>query len=226
MKVLVVEDDRDLSQLLQKQLEKNHFAVDVVHNGEDGIFQASEIPYDCIILDINLPDIDGFTVCQTLRDQKIKIPILMLTARDAITDRVKGLNLGADDYVSKPVDTQELVARVRALIRRNNKEELPVLQIADLQINPQTREVSRGGIAISLNPKEYSVLEYLAFHYDEVVTRSMIMEHVWGSDFESLSNVVDVYIRYLRIKIDTRGLPPLIHTIRGGGYRLSGKKLV
>lgn len=224
MKVLLVEDDVELSKLLSGHLKAAGFAVDVVGSGEDGIFEASEFAYDCLILDVNLPDIDGFEVLKKLRRQKITTPVLMLTARSGIDDRVAGLNLGADDYVGKPVDSAELIARIKALIRRSGKETLPLLEVGDLVVDPQAHLVKRGKKTIDLNAKEFAVLEYLAYHSNEVVTRTMIMEHVWGSDFETLSNVVDVYIRYLRQKIDTKGNPPLIHTIRGKGYILSDQR--
>jgi DNA-binding response OmpR family regulator len=223
MKLLLIEDDIHLSALVKTQLSQAGYALDAVTNGEEGIYQASELEYDCIVLDINLPDMTGFDVCKQLRSSQITTPILMLTARNALEDRVEGLNLGADDYVSKPVDSLELIARVKALIRRNQKNPLPVINVADLVIDQSAHAVKRDGQTIELNSKEFAVLEYLALHYDEVVTRTMIMEHVWGSDFETLSNVVDVYIRYLRKKIDLPGMAPLIHTVRGYGYSLGNK---
>jgi DNA-binding response OmpR family regulator len=224
MKVLLIEDDHKLSDLMKAQIVKQGIAVDTVFTGEDGLFLASENNYDCLILDINLPDISGFEVCKQLRAQKVITPILIITARDAVSDRIKGLDLGADDYVTKPIDAGELLARIRALIRRSSKEPLPLLTVADLTIDPAKQLVKRGDKQIDLNPKEFAVLEFLARHSDEIVTRSMIMDHVWGSDFETLSNVVDVYIRYLRRKIDNTGKKILIHTIRGGGYSLSDKR--
>ncbi len=221
MKILVVEDDVTLSSHIKKSLKKEAFAVDVVATQEDGIFQSLEFEYDCIVLDLNLPDGNGLEICRALRTKNNKVPILILTARDALTDKVMGLNLGADEYVTKPIDTLELVARIRALIRRNSKDPSPILHIADLQIDPKTRRVKRGNIDIELPSKEYAILEFLAHHSDEVVTRSMLMDHVWGSDFETFSNVVDVYIRNLRTKIDRNFSKKLIHTIRGGGYVLS-----
>ena len=192
--------------------------------GEEGIFQATSESFDCIILDVNLPDMNGFDVCKSIRDKQNNIPILMLTARNDIEDRVQGLNIGADDYVSKPIDSMELVARIRALIRRNNKNIQSIQHVGDLFIDTTAHLVSRGEKPIELNSKEFAVLEFLAAHADEVVTRTMIMEHVWGSDFETFSNVVDVYIRYLRIKIDKPDMKPLIHTVRGHGYILSNKR--
>lgn len=176
------------------------------------------------MLDINLPDGNGFEICEKVRKQENTTPIIIMTARDAVSDKIKGLDLGADDYVLKPVDSLELIARVKALIRRNSKKPLPVLTIGDLEINTQTRRVIRAGTEIELPSKEFAVLELLARHSDEVVTRSMLMEHIWGSDFETFSNVVDVYIRNLRRKIDAGSQKKLIHTIRGGGYSLSDKR--
>ena len=221
MKVLLVEDDQTLARNLHTALEHVGFAVDTAHTAVDGLFQATEYGYDCIVLDIMLPDGNGFDVCAQLRKRKNKTPIVMMTVRDGIEDRVRGLDTGADDYVSKPVDSRELVARVRALIRRNSKEPLPILRVGDITINPQTHRVVRKHVPITFSAKEFAVLEFLARHSDEVVSRSMIMEHVWGSDFETFSNVVDVYIRNLRRKIDVQGKKRMIHTIRGGGYSFS-----
>lgn len=224
MKLLLIEDDIALASLVKKQLTSEGFAVDTVTTGDEGIFEAGTGAYDCIILDVNLPDKSGFDVCQQLRNQGTTTPIVMLTARNALEDRINGLNIGADDYIAKPVDSLELVARVRALIRRTSKQTSSVQQIGDLVIDTSKHMVTRNTETIELNPKEFAVLEYLAYHVDEVVTRTMIMEHVWGSDFETLSNVVDVYIRYLRAKIDKPGSKPLIHTIRGHGYVLSDQR--
>lgn len=224
MKILIIEDDLVLLNTTKDQLEKAGFGVDTASSAEDGLFQTEVNQYDAIVLDINLPDGNGFEICKKLREQHITTPILIMTARDGVDDRVKGLNLGADDYVLKPVDSQELIARVKALIRRNSKTPLPILKVSDLEINPQTQRVERAGKEIILPVKEFAVLELLARHSDEVVTRTMIMEHVWGSDFETFSNVVDVYIKNLRKKIDITGSKKLIHTIRGGGYSLSDKR--
>ncbi len=224
MKILIVEDDRQLAAHVRKSLERESFAVDTSTTVEDGLFRATEFEYDGLILDLNLPDGNGFDICKKLRTMHITTPILMLTARDALSDKILGLDLGADEYVTKPIDSQELLARVRALIRRNSKEPLPILAVGDLTIDPKTRRVRRNTTTIDLPSKEYAVLEFLVRHSDEVVTRSMIMEHVWGSDFETFSNVVDVYIKNLRKKIDMEGQKKLIHTIRGGGYVLSNTR--
>ena len=224
MKVLLVEDDTTLLETTQTQLTKAGFGVDVAKTAEEAYYQLEVNQYDCIVLDINLPDGSGFEICQKIRRDQNTTPILVMTARDSLSDKVKGLDLGADDYVLKPIDAQELIARVKALIRRNSKNPVPILAVGDLEIDPQTQRVTRAGEEIPLAVKEFAVLEFLARHSDEVVTRSMLMEHVWGSDFESFSNVVDVYIRNLRKKLDTTGRDKLIHTIRGGGYSLSNKR--
>ena len=226
MKILLIEDDQQLANQLAKQLKKATLAVDVCGTIENGLIQATEFSqeYDCIVLDINLPDGNGFDFCSQLREQKIMIPIIMMTARDSLTDKIKGLDLGADDYVTKPVDFTELLARIRAIIRRNSKDPSPIIKIGDLTINPQTHRVSRGLRKIGMSSKEFAVLEFLAYHHDEVVTRTMIMEHVWGSDFETFSNVIDVYIKNIRKKIDIKNHKKLLHTIRGSGYSLSNKR--
>lgn len=224
MKVLIVEDDRSLLALTRTQFEKAGFGVDVAATAEAGLNLLEMNHYDCVVLDINLPDGNGFEMCAQIRASENTTPIIIMTARDAVSDKIKGLDLGADDYVLKPVDSQELIARVKALIRRNSKNPLPLLTVGDLEVDPQTRRVTRGGKNIVLPSKEFSVLELLARHSDEVVTRAMLMEHVWGSDFETFSNVVDVYIRNLRRKIDTKGKQKLLHTIRGGGYSLSDSR--
>ncbi len=224
MKILIIEDDRNLRENTKTQFERAGFGVDVAPTAEEGLNLLEINEYDSVVLDINLPDGNGFEICDKIRKQENTTPIIIVTARDAISDKIKGLDLGADDYVLKPVDSQELIARVKALIRRNSKNPLPLLTIINLQIDTQARRVTRGGLEIELPSKEFAVLELLARHSDEVVTRSMLMEHIWGSDFETFSNVVDVYIRNLRRKIDMPGSKKLIHTIRGGGYSLSGKR--
>lgn len=224
MKILIIEDDQSLLENTQTQFAKAGFGVDIAATAEEGLSLLEVNEYDSIVLDINLPDGNGFEICEKVRKQENTTPIIIMTARDAVSDKIKGLDLGADDYVLKPVDSQELIARVKALIRRNSKKPLPVLTIGDLEIDTQTRRVVRAGQEIDLPSKEFAVLELLARHSDEVVTRSMLMEHIWGSDFETFSNVVDVYIRNLRRKVDTEGKKKLIHTIRGGGYSLSDNR--
>lgn len=224
MRILIIEDDQSLLENTQSQLTKAGFGVDIAATAEEGLLLLDVNEYDSIVLDINLPDGNGFEICEVVRKQENTTPIIIMTARDAVSDKIKGLDLGADDYVLKPVDSQELIARVKALIRRNSKKPLPVLTIGDLEVDTQTRRVTRAGKEIDLPSKEFAVLELLARHSDEVVTRSMLMEHIWGSDFETFSNVIDVYIRNLRRKIDLKGSSKLFHTIRGGGYSLSDKR--
>lgn len=224
MKILIIEDDQSLLHNTQTQFVKAGFGVDMAESAEEGLYQLEVNEYDCVVLDINLPDGSGFEVCQKIRQRENTTPVIIMTARDAVSDKIKGLDLGADDYVLKPVDSLELIARVKALIRRNSKKPLPVLIVGDLEVDTQARRIKRSGKEIDLPSKEFAVLELLARHSDEVVTRSMLMEHIWGSDFETFSNVVDVYIRNLRRKIDGAGQQKLIHTIRGGGYSLSDKR--
>lgn len=226
MKIFILEDDQQLNQNLSLLFKRQGFAVDAFLTFNDGWRQIEEFwrEYDCIILDVNLPDGNGFSFCEQLRQQQIKTPVIIMTARQHVKDKIHGLNLGADDYVTKPIDFEELLARVRAVIRRSNKNPLPTFTIKDLKINPQTQRVTRKNKSIKLTSKEFAILELMARHDDEVITRTMIMEHVWGSDFETLSNVIDVYIKNLRAKIDRGHKQKLIHTIRGSGYRLSAKK--
>lgn len=220
MRILVVDDDRRLCAVIRRGLLEEAYAVDLAYDGEDGEYLAEVNPYDLIILDIMLPVKDGIEVCRELRAKKITTPILMLTAKDAVEDRVKGLDTGADDYLVKPFAFSELLARVRALLRREGTSKSPELRVGDLVLNTLTRQVNRGQRPIELTTKEYVILEYLMRHPKVVVTRTMIEEHAWDYDFDSLSNLVDVYIRRLRRKLDTEGEDSLIQTVRGAGYRL------
>ena len=220
MRILVVDDDRRLCAVIRRGLLEESYAVDLAYDGEDGEYLAEVNPYDLIILDIMLPVKDGIEVCRELRAKKISTPILMLTAKDAVEDRVKGLDTGADDYLVKPFAFSELLARVRALLRREGTSKSPELRVGDLVLNTLTRQVNRGQRPIELTTKEYVILEYLMRHPKVVVTRTMIEEHAWDYDFDSLSNLVDVYIRRLRRKLDTEGEDSLIQTVRGAGYRL------
>lgn len=220
MRILVVDDDRRLCAVIRRGLLEEAYAVDLAYDGEDGEYLAEVNPYDLIILDIMLPVKDGIAVCRELRAKKISTPILMLTAKDAVEDRVKGLDTGADDYLVKPFAFSELLARVRALLRREGMSKSPELCVGDLVLNTLTRQVNRGKRPIELTTKEYVILEYLIRHPKVVVTRTMIEEHAWDYDFDSLSNLVDVYIRRLRRKLDTEGEDSLIQTVRGAGYRL------
>ena len=220
MRILVVDDDRRLCTVIKRGLLEEAYAVDLASDGEEGEYLAEVNPYDLIILDIMLPNKDGIQVCHELRAKKVNTPILMLTAKDTVEDRVKGLDTGADDYLVKPFAFSELLARVRALLRREGMLKSPELRVGDLILNTLTRQVWRGQRPIELTTKEYVILEYLMRHPNVVVTRTMIEEHAWDYDFDSLSNLVDVYIRRLRRKIDDEKDDGLIQTVRGAGYRL------
>jgi DNA-binding response OmpR family regulator len=220
MRLLIVEDDAKLAAAIKKGLKEEHYAVDVCADGEEAVFLAESYEYDLILLDIKLPRKDGWTVCRELRKENILTPILMLTAFDAIEDKVKGLREGADDYLTKPFAFEELLARIQALIRRAQDIKSPSLQVLDLKLDPVTKKVTRAGRNISLTAKEYALLEYLMRNAGRVVTPSMIIEHVWDRNFDAASNVVNVYINHLRAKIDKDGGPKLIRTVRGIGYVL------
>jgi len=222
MRVLIVEDERKISAYVKRGLEEQGYAVDAVYSGRDALDWAEAAPYDLIILDILLPELDGLSVCRELRRRGARMPILMLTARDSVDDRVAGLDAGADDYLVKPFALKELLARLRALTRRAAEAaKSSVLQVADLSLDTLTHRVKRGSKAIELTAKEYAVLECLLREPERVLTRTMIAEHVWNYDVFNQSNVVDVYIRNLRRKIDDGHDLKLIHTVRGAGYRLS-----
>ena len=221
MRILVVEDEHKLAGVLKRGLEEHGFAVDVAYDGEDGLALATVTPYDLLVLDIMLPNVDGLRLCQKLRAQNIHMPVLMLTARDAVDDRVAGLDCGADDYLTKPFAFRELLARIRALLRRDARVATdPMLRIADLQIDTVSHEVRRAGKVIELTSKEYSILEYFARNPNRVLTRTQIAEHVWDFDFVSMSNLIDVYIGYLRRKLGDDSEPRLLRTVRGTGYQL------
>ena len=220
MRVLVVEDERRLAGIIKRGLIEENYSVDTAYDGEDAQFMAETTPYDVIVLDIMLPRKDGLAVCQELRTKRVNTPILMLTARDTVEDRVKGLDSGADDYLVKPFAFSELVARVRALLRREALSKTAKLQVGDVTMDTLTREVLRGDRTIELTAKEYSILEYFMRHPNMVVTRTMLEENAWNYEFDSMSNIIDVYIRRLRRKLDEEGRDSLIQTIRGAGYRL------
>ena len=220
MGILIVEDDPDLAGFIQKGLREEHYAVDRAQEGEEGLLMASTTPYDLIILDVMLPKLDGLTVCRRLRIAGNKIPILLLTARGAVEDRVAGLNMGADDYLTKPFAFAELLARVRALIRRTGVDPTPRLTVADLEVDPVAHRVWRAGRDITLTNKEYALLEYLLRNPDRVLTRTAIIKHVWDIHYDGMTNIVDVHIRALRAKVDREFPPPLIQTVRGVRYVL------
>lgn len=223
MRLLLVEDERNLSASLKKGLIEANYAVDQAFDGEDGLHLASTETYDCIILDIMLPKLDGITLCRKLRGSGVATPILMLTAKDTEEDITTGLDSGADDYLAKPFSFAELKSRVQALIRRSYHDISPVLKLDDLQLDPSKHEVIRNDRPIDLTPREYAILELLLRHKDEVVTRTMIIEHVWDINYEGLSNVVDVFIASLRKKIDRSAKTKLIHTVHGIGFKVSAK---
>jgi DNA-binding response OmpR family regulator len=220
MRVLIVEDDLRMASLVRRGLTGEGLAADVAANGEEGLWLAQAHPYDAIVLDVMLPGLDGFSVCQQLRAQRTHTPVLMLTARDAIDDRVAGLDSGADDYLAKPFAFRELLARVRALLRREGRSRDPVLRVADLEIDTVSHEVRRAGKPLELTSKEYAILEYFARNPNRVLTRTQIAEHVWDYDFVAMSNVIDVYVGYLRRKLGDDGESRLLRTIRGAGYQL------
>ncbi|MGE0268751.1 MAG: response regulator transcription factor [Candidatus Omnitrophota bacterium] len=220
MRILLVEDEKKIASFIERGLKEHHYTVDVAYDGEEGLYLAEINPYDLILLDIMLPKKDGVAICRELREQKINSPILMLTARDAVKDKVSGLNAGADDYLTKPFSFSELLARVRALLRRERQEKVDSIKIGDLELNMLNHQVMRGNKEIPLTSKEYGLLEYLMLNANQVVTRTMISEHVWKESFNSFTNVIDVHIRYLRNKVDTNAGKKLIHTVRGTGYIL------
>jgi DNA-binding response OmpR family regulator len=223
VRVLLIEDHRPLARALKQGLEEEGFAVDAAYDGEEGGYKAETAEYDVIILDLMLPKVDGLTLLQRWRRAGIQTHVLVLTAKGSIEDKVRGLDLGADDYLTKPFELGELLARLRALIRRGHQVKDPVIRVHDLEIDTATRSVKRGGQAVHLTPREYALLEFLAFHRGRVVTRSMIWEHLYDEQDENTSNVVDVYIRYLRNKIDKGHEVPLILTKWGEGYLLRGE---
>ncbi len=223
MRILVVEDERRIAAFIKRGLEEESYAVDVAYDGEQALDWTAVVDYDLIVLDVLMPKKDGIQVCRELRMQGKHVPVLMLTARDAIKDRVRGLDSGADDYLVKPFAFQELLARIRALLRRSGDIKTTRLQVGDLTLDTITHRADRGGQAIELTAREYALLEFLMRHPGQALSRTQIAEHVWNYDFFSTSNVVDVYIRYLRRKIDKGFDLKLIHTVRGVGYKIEAK---
>ena len=220
MRVLVVEDDPKLAAVLRQGLKEHGFAVDVARDGNRGLEMALATAYDAILLDVMLPEKSGFDLLRQLRDRGRTAPVLMLSARSAVDDRVRGLDLGADDYLAKPFDFKELLARLRAITRRPPVEPRTVLKAADLELDSASRQVQRAGKRIELTAKEFALLEYLMRKHGIVVTRGMILDHVWDMDYDGGSNLVEVYVNYLRRKVDHGFEPKLIHTVRGAGYML------
>jgi len=222
MRILVVEDERKIAEFLKKGLKAEGYAVDVARDGEEGHFMAGTQDYDLLLLDLRLPKMDGVTLCRTLRAEKFAAPILMLTVRDSVKDKVLGLDSGADDYLTKPFDFEELLARVRALLRKRGAAEATRLQVADLVMDLLSHTVSRASAEIPLTAKEFALLEYLMRNAGVVVSRAMIAEHVWDIHFDSFTNVIDVSVNHLRSKVDRDFPNKLIHTVRGRGYVLKG----
>ena len=223
MRILLVEDEKKMASFIERGLKEEHYAVDVAQDGETGIFFAENNLYDLIILDIMLPAKDGLSICKEIRNKMMDVPILLLTARGSVKDKVLGLNSGADDYLTKPFEFEELLARIQALLRRKRVDKSTLLKVADLELNQLTHRVTRENREISLTSKEYALLEYLMLHANQVVTRTTISEHIWNEHFDTLTNVIDVYINYLRNKIEAGFRRPLIHTVRGTGYILKEK---
>jgi DNA-binding response OmpR family regulator len=219
MRILIIEDEKKVASFVRRALEAEQHTVDVTHDGDRGLERARDGAYDLVVLDVMLPGRDGFAVLRALRAEGRDVPVLLLTARAGVADRVAGLDLGADDYLPKPFAVAELLARVRALLRRGSPA-APVLTAADLTLDPATREVTRGTRRIELTPREYALLEFFLRNQGRALGRALIAQHVWGVDFDTFTNVIDVYVNYLRRKIDADGEPKLLHTVRGVGYVL------
>jgi len=220
MRILVIEDEKKIADFIKRGLKEEGYAVDAAYDGEEGYFLAKTNDYDIILLDLMLPKMDGITLCRKLREEKVPAPILMLTAKDTVKDKVIGLDSGADDYLTKPFAFEELLARIRALLRKGEAKVLNKIKVDDLILDIVTHKTERGGKVIELTQKEYSLLEFLMRNAGNIVTRTMISEHVWDADFDTFTNVIDVYIKYLRNKIDSGHEKKLIHTVRGRGYVL------
>jgi len=220
MRILVIEDEQKVADFIKRGLKEEGYAVDTVSDGEEGCFQAAENHYDLILLDLMLPKLDGISVCRKLRQGGIYTPLIMLTAKDSVKDKVKGLDSGADDYISKPFSFEELLARIRALLRKGASRQPTKLQVSDLALDLLTHKVWRANEEVVLTAKEYALLEYFMRNAGSVITRTMISEHVWDINFDTFTNVIDVYVNYLRNKIDKNRKVKLIHTIRGRGYIL------
>jgi heavy metal response regulator len=219
MRILVVEDEQKVASFIQRGLEAERYHVDVAHDGDAGLTRALDDEYDLVILDVMLPRRDGLSVLRELRARRRTVPVLLLTARAGVADKVAGLDGGADDYLTKPFEVAELLARVRALLRRGTAAP-PLLEIADLRLDPATRQVTRAGRPIELTAREHALLEYFLRNPGRVLSRAMIAQHVWGVSFDTFTNVIDVYVNYLRRKIDAGFEPKLLHTVRGAGYVL------
>ena len=222
MRILIVEDEKKVASFIKQGFEEEGYAVDWAADGREGMLLALDGVHDLIILDLNLPKMDGLQVLQELRQARVKAPVLLLTVRAMIEDKVLGLDTGADDYLTKPFSFQELLARARALLRRRLEAEPTLLRVADLTLDPARRLVRRGADKIELSTKEFALLDYFMRNPGRVLTRTMIAEHVWDYDFDTATNIIDVYVNFLRKKIDTDREPKLIHTVRGVGYVMQG----
>lgn len=220
MRILVVEDEKKVASFIQRGLEEEEFTVDVAHDGEEGVTMAESVAYDLILMDVMLPKKDGLAAIKEIREKQIETPVLCLTAKDTVEDIVSGLDVGSDDYLTKPFAFAELVARVKALIRRGTQDRGAELHFADLRLDPVTHRVWRDNTEIDLTSKEYALLEYFLRNANQVLTRTMIAEHVWDYTFDSFTNIIDVYVNYLRKKVDRNFDKKLIHTVRGVGYVL------
>jgi heavy metal response regulator len=221
MRILVVEDEKKMASFMQRGLKEEKYAVDIAYDGGKGLYLIDINEYDLIVLDVMLPGKDGLFICKELRKRNKNTPVLIVTARDAVDDKVTGLDAGADDYLTKPFAFEEFLARVRSLLRRNRTEKTTCLKFDDLQLDQLKHKVNRAGQQIALTGKEYALLEYFMLNAEQIITRTMISEHVWNEDFDSFTNVIDVYVRYLRNKIDKGFKKTLLHTIRGTGYILT-----
>ncbi|TMA53090.1 MAG: response regulator transcription factor [Deltaproteobacteria bacterium] len=220
MHILIVEDEKKVASFIQRGLEAEHYAVDVAHDGETGLTRLGDGDYDLLILDLMLPQRDGLAVLQEVRNHRLSVPVLLLTARDTVADKVRGLDQGADDYLTKPFAFEELLARVRALLRRGAPAQAAVLTLADLRLDLVTRQVTRAHKRIELTAKEFALLEFFLRQPGRVLSRALIAQHVWEVDFDTFTNVIDVYVKYLCKKIDADFAPKLLHTVRGAGYVL------
>jgi DNA-binding response OmpR family regulator len=226
MRILLVEDEQALASVLKRGLQEHGYAVDVANDGDEAFAFIGSEAYDLVVLDVMLPDTDGFSLCRQMRVERSNVPVLMLTARDAVEDRVAGLDSGADDYVVKPIDPRELLARVRALLRRERAERAPLLRIADIVMDTASHEVSRSQRPIRLTSREFAILELFLRNANRVLTRDEIAQHVWPFDFTAMSNVIDVYVGNLRRKLGDDGVPRLLRTVHGAGYLLRDPGLI